>query len=601
MTFPEVLLGYERRLAEVQLGLAQARRHQTAAAGVLAMVAAAVLMLGWQAARKQVSFWWPLATAPLALPPVRRYRRYHRAADRLWRVQRFSERALRRVQGDWAGKGISGDEFCDPHHPYAHDLNVFGEGSLFELLCVARTGVGRRGLARYLLQAARLDEIRERQEAVRELRAQTELREEVAALGPFESSESKWETFTAWLDSPPVPFPALLRSVLPLTSAAVASLVVGGLLGIVPWTLVAKGLVPLLAFHSAAGLLLRKRVRGVIERMQLLSAETQVVREGLQLLEGRQFRSAKLHRISEQVRGSSAAVRKLERLLGALGERTKDWFYLPSLVLMGGTQLSMAVEQWRAAHGLAARGWLAAWAEFEALNALACYAYENPDHTFPEVSEGGAPDKNAPHFEARAAGHPLLPHDGCVPNDVTLNRTSRFYIVSGSNMSGKSTLLRTIGLNAVLALAGAPVRAAALRLSRFSVCASLAPAESLLNGRSGFLAEVDRLKQAIGLTDGRQPVLFLVDEIFSGTNSSDRRVAAEAVVRTLVDRGAVGAISTHDLTLTEIAAREGTGGVNVHMGSRNGGGPLDFDYLLKAGVTTEANALAIARMAGVSM
>jgi DNA mismatch repair ATPase MutS len=156
-------------------------------------------------------------------------------------------------------------------------------------------------------------------------------------------------------------------------------------------------------------------------------------------------------------------------------------------------------------------------------------------------------------------------------------------------------------LNAVLALAGAPVRAAGLRLSRFSVCASLAPADSLLSGRSRFLAEVDRLKQAIGLTEGGPPVLFLVDEIFSGTNSSDRRVAAETVVRTLVEGGAVGAISTHDLALSEIAARAELGGLNVHMGSRNGGGPMDFDYLLKPGVTTETNALAIARMAGVSV
>jgi hypothetical protein len=595
VTFPEVLLGYERRLAEVQLGLAQARRHQTAAAGVLAMVAAAVLMLGWHAARKQVSFWWPLATAPLALPPVRRYRRYHRAADRLWRVQCSVERALQRVHGDWRGHGNTGEDFCDPQHPYARDLNVFGEGSLFELLSIARTGVGRRGLAGHLLAAAPLDEIRERQEAVRELCPQTELREAVAALGPFESSESQWETFTRWLDSPPAPFPAMLRSVLPFTSAAVASLVVGGLLGVVPWRMVAQGLAPLLAFHAAAGLLYRKRVLGSIERLHLLSAEIQTIGEGLALLENQPFQAAKLGRISEQVHRGSAAMRNLERLLAALGERTKDWFYLPSLMLMGGTQLSMAVERWRAAHGPALRGWLAAWAEFEALNALACYGYENPDHAFPAVSEGDA------HFEARAAGHPLLPRDGCVRNDVAFDRESRFYIVSGSNMSGKSTLLRAIGLNAVLAMAGAPVRAESLRLSRFSVCASLAPAESLANGKSRFLAEVDRLKQAIGLTAAGPPVLFLVDEIFSGTNSSDRRVAAEAVVRTLVGRGAVGAISTHDLALSEIARGEGMGGVNVHMGSRNGGGPMDFDYVLKPGVSTERNALAIARMAGVGV
>ena len=253
----------------------------------------------------------------------------------------------------------------------------------------------------------------------------------------------------------------------------------------------------------------------------------------------------------------------------------------------------MAIEGWRGHNRSALRSWLAAWAEFEALNSLACYAYENPGNVFPEVSEGD------PHFEATAIGHPLIPHRNCVGNAVTLNRQSRFYIVSGSNMSGKSTLLRAIGLNAVLALAGAPVRAEALRLSRLAVCASLSVVDSLLNGKSKFLAEVDRLRQAIDLASGGQAVLFLVDEILSGTNSRDQRLAAEAVVRTLVAQGAIGALSTHDLALSEIADHGELGGKNVHMGSRDGGGPMDFDYQLKPGVTREANALAIARMAGV--
>jgi DNA mismatch repair ATPase MutS len=165
-------------------------------------------------------------------------------------------------------------------------------------------------------------------------------------------------------------------------------------------------------------------------------------------------------------------------------------------------------------------------------------------------------------------------------------------------MSGKSTLLRAMGLNAVLAFAGAPVRARALRLSLLSVCPSLGVVDSLLDGKSKFLAEVERLRRALELARDTRPVLFLIDEIFGGTNSRDRRVAAEAVARTLLERGAIGAISTHDLALTEIAGDLTLCGANVHMGSREGGGPMDFDYLLKPGVTTETNALAIARMAG---
>jgi DNA mismatch repair ATPase MutS len=166
-------------------------------------------------------------------------------------------------------------------------------------------------------------------------------------------------------------------------------------------------------------------------------------------------------------------------------------------------------------------------------------------------------------------------------------------------MSGKSTLLRAVGLNAVLAFAGAPVRARTLRLSGLTVVASAGVVDSLLSGKSKFLAEVDRLRLAIESAVPDRPVLFLVDEIFSGTNSRDRRVAAEAVVRTLVERGAIGILSTHDLALTEIASAQGMGGLNMHMASRNEGDPMDFDYRLKPGVTTETNALTIARMAGV--
>ena len=595
MTFPEVLVQYQRRIYELQAALAQARLNQAMAGAALAVAAALLLALTWQAVRKQTSFWLPLAVAPLALAPARLFRRRGREADRLWRAQRFTERALDRVQGEWPSRGDSGDEFRDPTHPYAADLQILGEGSLFEFLSTARTGVGRRGLAGYLLETAPLAEIQERQEAIRELLPQTGLREAVAALGPFESSESQWQTFAGWLDSPPLAFPALARRILPFTSSAVVLLMAAGLMGLVPWLRVTVWTAPLLAFHAALGLLFRRRVRRAIDRLHLLSAEIQVVREGLELLAGRRFASTKLRRLAEQAAGAPAALRQLERLLMVLGERNKDWFYLPFLVLMAGTQLSMAIERWRAAHGPALRGWLDAWAEFEALNSLACYAYENPSHAFPQLSDAGA------HLQARGLGHPLLPYDACVPNDVALDAQSRFYIVSGSNMSGKSTLLRAIGLNAVLAQAGAPVRAESLRLSRFSVVASFSPAESLRNGTSRFLAEVDRLKQAILLAAAETPVLFLVDEIFSGTNSSDRRVASEAVIRTLVARGAMGAISTHDLALAEIARRADLGGVNMHMGSREGGGPLDFDYRLKAGVTTEANALAIARMAGVDV
>ncbi|HTC88817.1 MAG TPA: hypothetical protein VK686_10995 [Bryobacteraceae bacterium] len=588
VTLPEILVHYEGRVADLQAAIAQLRWPYAVAASFLAVAGALFLTLSLYAIRGQLSFLWTPLPIPLAAASFRRLKRTRQSQSRMWRLKHFYDCAIERINGNWVRSVSTGEEFTDPNHVYAADLNVLGEGSLFQLLCTTRTSLGRRGLANYLLATPSLDEILLRQQAVGELRGNTALREKVATLGEYEFLESHHDTFQEWLNSPRLSYPRVLPVIAAISSALVVGIVAGGLLGLIPWVQVATWISPLIAFHVAVGLHFRSRVNRIAERVRPIAFETAILRDGLQLLEQEQFQSVKLRHISKQARSGSRSIRKLERLLHLLESRNKELFYGPSLALLGGTQLSLAIERWRGQHGPAFTSWLEAWAEFEALNALAGYGYENPENTFPELSGDAA------CFQARTLGHPLLPQTSCVTNDIELNRDAPFYIVSGSNMSGKSTLLRAIGLNAVLAFAGAPVRAGSLRLSGLSIFASLSLVDSLLNNKSKFLAEVDRLRQAIESVDPKRPVLFLVDEIFSGTNSRDRRVAAEAVVRTLMQQGAIGVLSTHDLALTEMA-----GAVNVHMGSRTEGDPMDFDYRLKPGVTTESNALAIARLAGV--
>lgn len=593
VTDDDVLAQHHSKLADLRDNTALARWRQRLAATALALALAAGAILSIAALRHQIAPLWPALPLPAILLAGRRYRQYRQARYRLWRLTCFYDRAVQRAQNQWAGTGLSGDEFNHAPHAYARDLNVVGEGSLFELLCIARTSIGCHGLANYLLVPPPHEETLLRQEAVREMRGQTDLREQIATLGEFEFSESKWSTFEDWLNTPPLHCPRYLPVLVAITAALLAGLLLAGLLTPVPWPALAVWLAPLAAFHLAIGLIYRDRVNHIQALLRPVSVETQVLREGLHLLENRNGKSAKLRHLTAQTHGASAAVRQLERLLHAWNECDKEWFYAPSLVLLAGTQLCLATERWRAQHGPALRRWLEAWSEFEALNALANYAYENPDHTFPEFSG------DHPCLEAQALGHPLLPNATCVRNDFELNRSTRFYILSGSNMSGKSTLLRAIGLSSVLARAGAPVRAKALRHSPgLSVFASLSVVDSLLNGKSKFQAEVERLRQTLEAA-GHTNVLFLVDEIFAGTNSRDRRIAAEAIVRTLLDRAAVGVLSTHDLALTEIANAGQLHGRNIHMGSRDGTDPMDFDYRLKPGITQEANALLIARMAGV--
>lgn len=554
-----------------------------------------MVVFGLWAINQQMPWPWALAPIPVVIASARLYRKYRDARYRLWRLTCFCERAIQRVQGKWAGSGVSGEEFVRADHVYAQDLNVAGEGSLFELLCVAKTSIGRQGLAHYLLDAAAPEETLLRQEAVRELKDRVDLREKVATLGELESAESQWRTFEDWLNSGAFRFAKPLPVVAGITaSALLVALIFVLVMGPLLWSRIEPWLILLVSFQAVIGLVYRTKVNRRHDLVRPVAAETPVLREGLRMLEEQEFHSVKLRHLVAQVRHASRSVRELEWLLLALNERHNPFFYAPSLLLLAGTQLCIAIEKWRNRHGAALRIWLKAWAEFEALNALAAYAYENPESTFPVFSNEPA------CMQARGLGHPLLPHDACVLNDVDLNQESRFYVLSGSNMSGKSTLLRAIGLNAVLAFAGAPVRAQALRLSSgLSVFASIAVVDSLLNGKSKFQAEVDRLRQTIEFALEDRPVLFLVDEIFSGTNSRDRRTAAEAIVRTLVGRGAIGVLSTHDLALTEIAGTDGLRGLNVHMGSRDGIDPMDFDYRLKPGVTQESNALAIARMSGV--
>lgn len=597
MASDAVAVEYAERLAELEARLADARSGQSIA-GVLVVAAAFLfLAMGWLAmARRTVPVWYPPLVLPVAAVSMRKYLRHRTAARGFSRLASWYRRGVARLEGTWAGTGVVGEEFSDPDHVFARDLNLFGKGSLFELLCTTRTEMGRRRLASWLLESPAGSETLARQEAIQELTARSRLREEIALLGEYEFEGATRETFGGWLDSPAAPYRAPARLLALLTSSSLAVLVLAGFDRALPWDGLLPWIAALAGFHAVYGLARREQTRAAIEWLRLVGSEIGVFRRGLALMGRQTFRSPTLNELVQRVgRGGAAkSVRTLERLIHTLEQRNKDWFYLPSIALLMATQVCMAVEHWRQKHRASMGDWLDAWAEFEALNALAGYAYEHPENAYPEFTGDGA------RFEGEGLGHPLLPENACVRNDVRLHGTTRCYIVSGSNMAGKSTLLRAIGVNAVLALAGAPVRARSLRLSRFSICASISVGDSLLNGKSKFLAEVERMRQTIELARGERPVLFLIDEIFSGTNSRDRRVVAESVVRTLTGHGAIGALSTHDLALTGMAEQGELGACNVHMGCREGGGALDFDYLLKPGVTEESNALDIARMVGIT-
>ena len=346
---------------------------------------------------------------------------------------------------------------------------------------------------------------------------------------------------------------------------------------------------------------LRGAVDAALGGVQRPAAELRVLALLLARLEREPFEDEKLRRLQAALRGCGApASARIAALVSTVArlEWARNQLFAPIAFVLSWKPLHAAlVERWRRESGREIRGWLDATAELEALSSLAGYAYEHPEDPFPAVEDPGADRRALLHGEALR--HPLL--QGAVPNDVRLGDGGpRALLVSGSNMSGKSTYLRTVGVNVVLALAGAPVRAAALRLTPLRPGATLRIQDSLQAGRSRFYAEITRLKELADLARGPAPLLFLLDEILHGTNSHDRRVGAEAVIRGLLASGAIGFVTTHDLALTELEAA-GDQLTNAHFEDQVRDGEIAFDYRLRPGVVAHSNALALMRAVGLQV
>jgi hypothetical protein len=345
----------------------------------------------------------------------------------------------------------------------------------------------------------------------------------------------------------------------------------------------------------------RKSVEGLDDGLAQRADELKVVSALLEVLERERFQTPLLAELRRSLESTgvpaSRLIRGFARLVGWYESRKNFFYGILTAPLLLPTQFALAIAVWRKRHGAAVAGWLRAVATFEALASLATWHHEHPELPFPTL----VPDAEGPCLDGDAVGHPLIPADRRVSNDVRLGRERRLLLVSGSNMSGKSTYLRTVGVNVVLALAGAPVCARRLRLSHLDLGATLRINDSLQGGQSRFFAEITRIKQVVALAARSPLTLGLLDEILGGTNSHDRVLGAKGVVKSLLDSGALAIVTTHDLALARLAEELGPLAANVHFEDRIEDGKLLFDYKMRDGVVTRTNALDLMRLVGLNV
>jgi MutS domain V len=536
--------------------------------------------------------WWLLVPIVAFVAALVYHNRIREMRGRAQRAVAFYRAGLERLRDQWRGSRPNGERFDAPHHIYASDLDLFGPDSLYELLCAARTQMGENTLAQWLLVPADLDTIRARHAGIADLRDRVDLHEDLAAGGEPSRITLHPEMLIEWARAPN----RLHRRWILWTAPALAVLAAAAVVVWVIWGS-SSPLLAVLLIEIAVISYLKTPIREAIVAVENAYEDLKGLSRLLSRIETESFDApplrALLGKLSSHTLSASATFAKLATIVNFVEARRNPILAPFLLLIMYPLQAALAAERWRRAHGEVIPAWLDVLGEMESLVSLAQYAFEHPDDPFPEFTAGAAA------FRATELGHPLISASARVCNDVDISGPTRALLVSGSNMSGKSTLLRTVGINTVLAMAGGPVRARRLQMTPLRIGASIRINDSLHEGSSRFYAEITRLRELF--EPAQLPLLFLLDELLQGTNSADRLIGAQGVIRALIERGGIGLISTHDLALAEVVGLAPGALLNVHFQDELAEGRLKFDFKLRAGIVTKSNGLELMRSIGLNV
>ncbi len=565
----------------------------------LLLVIATLIAAWFSLHRDAFSPWWLLLALVVFLAIAILHAKVLRQRACAERAVDFYRKGLARIEDRWLTRtcpatGQTGERIDVHSSLYAADLDLFGQASLFELLSLARSRMGEDTLAAWLLSPSPVAQLIQRHTAVAELRTRLDLREDIAILGEDIKVGIHPEALVQWAEAPnQLTHPWLRWLSLLLAIAAIAAAFVWAEFG------TKAPFFAIVIVETIITASLRKRTTAVLDSTEHALEDLQLLSSLLARLEREQFEAPRLQALKTELSShhlpGSKAIARLRTIVEYIRSLDNTFMRVLNIPLLYVVQVAYAAEAWRASHGAAVRSWLAAVGEVEALLSLSGYSYEHPADPFPEFLEG------PPCFNAEQLGHPLIPAAKCVLNNVSVCGETRVLLISGSNMSGKSTLMRAVGINTVLAMAGAPVRAQRLQLTPLQIGASILINDSLQEGSSRFYAEITRLRHICDLAEQKPPVLFLLDELLQGTNSKDRLIGAEGVVRALLASGAIGLISTHDLALTNIGGQQDSRLHNVHLQDEIREGRMTFDFKLQDGVVTKSNGIELMRLIGLKV
>ncbi|MDY0236585.1 MAG: DNA mismatch repair protein [Gudongella sp.] len=510
-------------------------------------------------------------------------------------LHEINQKAVERLKGNWNTFKDTGLEFQDESHSFSSDLDIFGQASLFQYINTTTTEMGRKSLSRYLTQASKSKEqINKKQEAIRELTSKLPWRQRFMAEGMISTYKAndkehlyrffktKDELYTkSWL--------IIGVKLLPIITIGFIALYI---FKIIPFqVLILILLMQMLLFRIKLGE--RSKTLGLVYKH---AESIKAYRKMLYQLERKNFKSVYLIELKNKLIDESKLsawqqIKELEKITDIIANRNNPYFLIINIIFLWDYRCMIKLEGWKKKSGELLETWLETIGEFEALSSLANMGYDNPSWVIPRIVD-------KPYYVmAKEMGHPLI-IENRVSNDLEIDGVTKVLLITGSNMSGKSTYLRTVGINLVLAYAGAAVCAKEFKCDIFNICTCMRVSDNLEQNTSSFYAELLRIKEIVDESKTNK-VFFLLDEVFKGTNSQDRHEGAKILIKKLINNKAIGLVSTHDLELGELEKESNTNIKNYHFKEYYKDNKIYFDYKINKGISTTKNAMYLIKMIGI--